>query len=207
MSADSQPIKQQKTRQRQAAYQARNQQPDKDRLSQIICSRLIEQPEYVQAKTVLWYVHCRSEVRTLNTIKQQLNSDKIIAVPFCTHDSQGHRQLGVWRLKNFSELQPGCWEILEPPKERWHDVDKILHPKQLDAIVVPGVAFDQFGGRLGNGAGYYDRLLSEVRSDTVLLAPAYHAQLCDRIVREPHDRSVHKIITEQQTWVCSSDSD
>ncbi len=206
MTQDFQNLKQQKALQRQAAYQTRNQQPDKNALSQIICERLIEQTEYRQAECVLWYVHCRSEVRTFNTIKQQLQSGKSIAVPFCTHDSQGQRQLGLWRLENLSELKPGCWGILEPPQDRWNDPNKVLQPNHLDAIVVPGVAFDRNGGRLGNGAGYYDRLLSEVRPETVLIAPAYHSQLCERIICEPHDRPVNQIITEHQIWRCSTNA-
>jgi 5-formyltetrahydrofolate cyclo-ligase len=61
-----------KQQQRQLAYLARNAQVDKDKISATICQRIIELPEYQQAETVLWYVHCRSEVRTLSALNREL---------------------------------------------------------------------------------------------------------------------------------------
>jgi len=158
-----------KHQQRQQAYVLRNAQPDKDELSISICQQFSQQPAYQQASTLLVYLHCRSEVRTFAFVKTQLKSGKKIVIPYCTHDEHGNNKLGLWRLDNLDELIAGTWGILEPPKEQWSNPLKRVNPQQLDLIMVPGVAFTQQGARLGNGAGYYDRLLNQVREDCVYL--------------------------------------
>ena len=185
---------------RRLAYAARNAQPDKDALSREICQRFVNQPCYQKAQTVLWYVHCRSEVRTLPALAQQLASDKRIVVPYCTIDDSGERCLGLWRLEAISELQPGMWDILEPPRERWLEPARQVKPQELDVVMVPGVAFDKRGGRLGNGAGYYDRLLQQVRSDTVLAGVCYQSQIIPFMPMESHDVAMDIVITEQAIY-------
>ena len=68
--------------------------------------------------------------------------------------------------------------------------------QELDLIMVPGVAFARDGGRLGNGAGYYDRLLKSVRADAVLAGVCYQSQLFDDVVMDKHDVYMDKVITE-----------
>ena len=189
-----------KAEQRQIAYAARNAQLDKDVVSAEICRRVVEQPWYQAARTVMWYLHCRSEVRTLPFVAAELNSGKHIVVPYCTVDAEGRKQLGLWHLETLDELRPGMWNILEPPRQRWVEPAKQFRPEKLDVVIVPGVAFDRQGGRLGNGAGYYDRLLPKVRPDTVLAAVCYEAQLLPRIAMEAHDVFMDFVITEQAIY-------
>lgn len=189
-----------KAGQRQIAYAARNAQLDKDAVSAEICRRVVEQPWYQAARTIMWYLHCRSEVHTLFTVATELNTGKRIVVPYCTVDTEGRKQLGLWHLESIDELQPGMWNILEPPRQRWLEPAKQIRPDELDAIIVPGVAFDTQGGRLGNGAGYYDRLLQKVRADTVLAAVCYEAQLLPVIAMEAHDMFMDYVITEQAIY-------
>lgn len=189
-----------KASQRQMAYAARNAQHDKALLSEEICGRVIVQPWYQAANTVMWYLHCRSEVRTLPTVVKQLTGDKRIVVPYCTVDAAGHKQLGLWHLQSIDELQPGMWNILEPPRERWQEPNRLIQSAELDVVIVPGVAFDRQGGRLGNGAGYYDRLLHKVRSDAVLVAVCYESQLLPAIVMANHDVTMDWVITEQAIY-------
>lgn len=185
-----------KQQQRKIAYAARDAQPEKDAISAEICRRLLEQPWYQKAETVLWYVHCRSEVRTLPALRQQLASDKRIVVPYCTLEN-GDKALGLWHLKSLDELQAGMWNILEPPHERRLEPDRRIKPRELDAVIVPGVAFDSRGGRLGNGAGYYDRLLRQVRADAVLAGVCYESQTLPHIAMQDHDVYMDVVITER----------
>lgn len=189
-----------KADQRQIAYAARNAQADKDAVSAEICRRVLEQPWYQAARTVMWYLHCRSEVRTLPTVAAELAGGKRIVVPYCTVDAEGQKQLGLWHLQAIDELQPGMWNILEPPGERWLEPAKQVRAKDLDVVIVPGVAFDRHGGRLGNGAGYYDRLLQNVRPDAVLAAVCYEAQLLPQVAMERHDIYMDRVITEQAIY-------
>lgn len=197
-----------KQQQRRLAYDTRNNQIDKNELSQEICARFVSLDEYRDAETVMWYVHCRSEVRTIPTLREQLKTDKKHVVPYCTVDADGANCLGLWRLAAIDELRPGTWGILEPPQERWHEPDKAVNYTEPDIILVPGVAFDRSGGRLGNGAGYYDRLLEKVRADTILVGACYESQLFEQVVIEEHDIYMDRIITEQSVYcgkgrVCS----
>lgn len=189
-----------KNQQRRKALDARNGQADKDAASEIICSRFIGHPAYQSAKTVMWYSHCRSEVRTQAALLRELATDKRIVIPYCTKDTQGHNILGLWRLEDFAELLPGTWGILEPPKPRWGESGKEIATEQLDCIMVPGVAFDRNGGRLGNGAGYYDRLLKDVRTDTVLIGVCFESQLVEQVVVEAHDVTMDFVITEKKLY-------
>lgn len=189
-----------KHQQRQSAYSARNAQPDKDNLSQQICQAVLNHPAYQAAKTVMWYLHCRSEVRTLQTVVAELKGDKKIVIPYCTKDLQGQNKLGLWWLKDLSELVHGTWDIMEPPKSEWDKTGKEIAPSALDFIIVPGVAFTRNGARLGNGAGYYDRLLSQVRTDTVLAAVSYESQLFEQISMAAHDVFMDFVITEKMIY-------
>ncbi|MGZ4960056.1 MAG: 5-formyltetrahydrofolate cyclo-ligase [Methylomonas sp.] len=185
---------------RQTAYAARNAQIGKDSLSVEICERFMVQLWYQAADTVLWYVHCRSEVRTLPALNDALCTGKRIVVPYCTIDCKGEKQLGLWQLKAIDELQPGMWNILEPPRGRWSESARQVAVEELDVVMVPGVAFDKQGGRLGNGAGYYDRLLRKARADAVLAAVCYESQLFSAIPMETHDMLMDFVITEQAIY-------
>ena len=185
---------------RRQAYDVRNAQVEKDRYSQEICRKFVSSDAYQQAETVMWYVHCRSEVRTVPALIQALGGDKQLVIPFCTKDKQGNNDLGLWLLQDMSELISGTWGIMEPPRDRWGDKDRMVSPDALDLIMVPGVGFDPQGGRLGNGAGYYDRLLNKVRADTILSAVCYQGQLFPKIPMETHDVYMDYVFTEFKTY-------
>jgi 5-formyltetrahydrofolate cyclo-ligase len=189
-----------KAEQRLLAYSARNAQLDKDNLSRQICQTVLNIPAYKNASTVMWYLHCRSEVKTLQTVTIELKTDRKIVVPYCTKDAQGQNKLGLWWLEDLSELVSGTWGILEAPSSRWGEIGKEINPTQLDFIVVPGVAFDRQGGRLGNGAGYYDRLLHQVRKDAVLAGVCYESQLLEQVHTTEHDVLMNFVVTEQTIY-------
>jgi 5-formyltetrahydrofolate cyclo-ligase len=189
-----------KAQQRRAAYAARDRQTGREALSEHICARLIAQPDYRAASTVMWYIGCKSEVGTLPAIRRELGGRKRIVIPYCTQDEHGQRKLGLWHLKDFSELAPGTWNIPEPPETRRGEVGTEVPPFELDLIIVPGVAFDRSGGRLGNGAGYYDRLLGRVRHETLLYGICFESQLFERIETEAHDIPMDFVITEKNVY-------
>ncbi len=184
---------------RNKAYTARNAQTEKKETSEIICQQLERLPAFSNAETIMCYLHCRSEVRTLNFVKRLLESgEKNVVIPYCTKDEKGDNRLGLWHLQDLAELVKGMWGILEPPKDRWNETAKNIDAALLDLIVVPGVAFSRDGARLGNGAGYYDRLLAEVRNDCVLIGIAYEAQLFDEVPMDEHDVYMDFVLTEKQ---------
>ena len=185
---------------RRQAYDARNAQPDKDGVSHLAMRRFMELPEYQAAQTVMWYLDCRSELRTRHDLPAALAGDKRIVVPYCTVDEEGQNKLGLWHLESMDELVVGKWKILEPPKERWEEPGKVVAPQELDLVMVPGVGFDRDGGRMGNGQGYYDRLLNQVRDDCPLVAVCYESQLFPKLVVSQHDVFMNKVVTESAVY-------
>jgi len=190
-----------KKSQRQLGYAARGLQNIMDETSRVICENFFNQTAYQEASWVMWYLHCRSEVRTLSALTNAMaEHNKQIVIPYCTKDAVGNNKLGLWLLEDFSELVPGMWGILEPPETRWGETGKEIKPEQLDLIMVPGVAFDRSGGRLGNGAGYYDRLLNCVRADTVLTGVCFESQLIPQIIMEDYDVFMDYVISEKAVY-------
>ena len=185
---------------RRAAYDARNAQPDKDEVSRIAVATLLQLPEYQSAQTVLWYLDCRSELRTRHALPDILSSGKRIVVPYCTVDEAGANKLGLWWLESLDELVVGKWNILEPPAARWGEPGKEIAPRELDLVVVPGVGFSRDGGRMGNGQGYYDRLLEHVREDCPLVGLCYECQLFDELIVSAHDVFMDQVVTERAVY-------
>jgi 5-formyltetrahydrofolate cyclo-ligase len=185
---------------RETAWSARDAEADKDTKSTLICKAFTSLPAFQNAGTILLYLSCRSEVRTHGLVQTALGGGKRIVIPYCTADQAGRNKLGLWRLDSLNELVPGMWNILEPPKSRRGESGKEIDPRALDLIMVPGVAFDASGGRLGNGQGYYDRLLAEVRPDCELIGVGFESQIFDEIPMGRFDVCLDGIITEQRFY-------
>jgi 5-formyltetrahydrofolate cyclo-ligase len=193
--ADADDFQQRKARIREQAHANRNQQADKDALSQRICETFMALPEYAAARTVLFYLDVRSEVRTRHTLPAALQTGKRIVVPYCVKD-----ELELFLLTSPDELAVGMYKILEPRPELRVLPEKRVAPAELDLIMVPGVAFDRRGARMGHGFGYYDRLLQHARPDAPLVALAFECQLFPEVPTQPHDVFMDKIITEQAVY-------
>jgi len=180
---------------REQAHANRNAQPDKDPLSQKICETFAGLPEYQAARTVMFYVDVRSEVRTRNYLATALTHGKKIVVPYCVDG-----ELELFHLANMEELSIGMYKILEPKVELRNVASKKTPVEELDLIMVPGVAFDRTGARMGHGFGYYDKLLQHARKDAPLVALAFECQLFPEIPTQSHDIFMDKIITEKEVY-------
>jgi 5-formyltetrahydrofolate cyclo-ligase len=181
---------------RDQAHANRNAQENKDELSVEICTKFEALPEYVRAKTVMYYIDVRSEVRTRQALPGALKSGKKIVIPWC--NAQG--ELELFHLENMEELAVGMYKILEPKEELRHLPAKQVAATDLDLIMVPGVAFDRTGARMGHGKGYYDKLLQHARFDAPLVALAFECQLFPEIPTAPHDIFMDMIITERAIY-------
>lgn len=180
---------------RKQAHENRKNQLDKDAVSQRIVDRFCDLPEYHAAKTVMFYVDVRDEVRTRQALPQALQSGKRIVVPYCVDG-----ELELFWLEDMNELELGMYKILEPKAELRTVASKRLQPEDLDLVMVPGVAFDRNGGRTGHGKGYYDKLLQHARADAPLIALAFECQMFEKIPAEDHDIYMDKVVTEDAVY-------
>lgn len=188
-------LQQQKQALREQAHANRNAQPDKDPLSRQICEKFVALPEYQAGRTVLFYLDVRAEVRTRHYLPTALEHAKRIVVPYCVDG-----ELELFHLESMEELAVGMYKILEPQIELRTVESKRVAVEDLDLVMVPGVAFDRRGGRMGHGKGYYDKLLEHARADTPLVALAFECQVFPEVPMQAHDVFMDKIITEQGVY-------
>lgn len=188
-------VDEQKATLRKQAHENRNAQEDKDELSRRICETFVELPEYAAAKTVMYYVDVRAEVRTRHELPRAIDGDKRIVVPYCVDG-----ELELFLLESMDELETGMYKILEPSVDLRDVPEKKIPVEELDLVMVPGVAFDARGARMGHGKGYYDKLLENARPDTPLVALAFECQMFPEIPVREHDVFMDKVITEQQVY-------
>jgi len=181
---------------REQAHANRNKQENKDELSRQIVAKFIAMPEYARSATVMFYIDVRAEVRTRHSLPEALQSGKKIVVPWCNEAGE----LELFHLTNMDELAIGMYKILEPKPELRQLPEKQVLPEDLDVVMVPGVAFDRRGGRMGHGKGYYDKLLQHARPDTPLVALAFECQMFPEIPVAPHDIFMDRIITEASVY-------
>ena len=180
---------------REKAHADRNAQPDKDELSRSICQKVVESPAYRSARTVLYYVDVRSEVRTRHSLPDALGHGKKIVVPYCVAG-----ELELFHLEGMDELALGMYRILEPRAELRVLPEKRVDVRELDFVLVPGVAFTRDGARMGHGFGYYDKLLGHARPDAPLVALAFECQLFADLPTESHDIFMDEVVTEKAVY-------
>lgn len=181
---------------RKLAFANRRNQEDKDAISRRIMATFMQQPEYQQANTVMFYVDVRAEVRTRHDLPDALASGKKIVVPWCNADGE----LELFHLESMEELEIGMYKILEPREELRGLESKQVEITELDLIMVPGVGFDSKGGRTGMGKGYYDKCLQHARPDATLTAVCFDCQIFEEIPVQQHDIYMDKVITESTVF-------
>jgi 5-formyltetrahydrofolate cyclo-ligase len=140
-------------------------------------------PQWQSAKKVLVYVSKNDEVDTHQLTKDCITSDKTVYVP-----KVSGKTLSICPIKAWEQLEPGAFGILEPC-----EVLDPAHPEEIDLILVPGLAFDQTGHRIGYGRGFYDSLLKSTKGLKVGLA--FEEQIVEEIPAEPHDIPLDLIIS------------
>ena len=160
--------------------------------SKEIKERLFSLNEFKEAETVLFYISYNSEVFTHDMILESFYKKNII-VPISNKEDCS---LTLSHLKSWEELNIGSYGILEPRIEKIRKTDI----NDIDLIIVPGVAFDLKGNRLGHGKGYYDRLLKNLNAPITALA--FEFQIIENVTTYKHDKPVDMIVTEDRIIKC-----
>jgi 5-formyltetrahydrofolate cyclo-ligase len=163
--------------------------------SLLIKESLFRLPEFLAARSVMFYVSFRSEVETHAMIREALASGKMVVVPIT---DMKDRRLVLSRLEDFdTDLAPGTWGILEPKQEKIRPVSC----RDVDLVIAPGAVFSEKGWRVGYGGGFYDRLLKDYNNCVVALA--FEMQILNDVPFMPErDIPVDYIITEKRVIDC-----
>jgi 5-formyltetrahydrofolate cyclo-ligase len=161
----------------------------------LIQQRVISLPTFKSAKVIGAYYPKGSEVSTLNILSKVLEGQKILALPATLGD-----KIFFYKISNMKDLedQPilNKFGIKEPSPSPAELIDDI------DMIIVPGIAFDRNGYRLGYGRGYYDRYLQDKKC-VFSLGLAFEIQLLDNnLPRERFDQKVNAVATEEKIMLC-----
>lgn len=167
---------------------------DREAWSRRIEERLAELDVWRNANVVHTYVGAvQGEVATRRIVERAFRERKTVVCPRVRWKPRGLDSYAVGSLDKLVESARGLWE---PDPERADRIDDA----SLDLVLVPGVAFDRRGWRIGFGAGLYDRFLAGLAAPRVALA--FSLQILDSLPVEPHDEPVDWIVTEGETIAC-----
>lgn len=155
-----------------------------------ITRRLLALPAFEAAGAVLSYAGFGSEFDTAGFNAAVVAAGKTLLLPRVDRARRGLRLHRVRDLE--TDLLPGLWGIREPDPARCPETSATA----AELILVPGVAFDAAGGRLGYGGGFYDRLLPGAALTAPSVAAAFEAQVVDAVPMGPLDRRVELLLTE-----------
>lgn len=153
---------------------------------------------YKNAEWIMVYVSFGTEIFTHDLVKKALADGKHVVAPIC--NISDHTVI-LSEIINFpGDLEEGNYGILEVRR----DCLRIVDPKKIDLVMVPGCAFTEIGHRMGFGGGYYDRFLETINDDCITVALIREDFIFEKIPMDPHDKSVQHMVTEKRFFSCPS---
>ena len=154
--------------------------------------RLFDFANFLEAKVALLYTNNSNEVGTKNILTRTHAYNKIIVLPAFNTETFAMTLMKVDALEK--DLTAGPRGIVEPNPDRC----KVVPIERIDIAIIPAVALDEKGGRIGSGEGYYDRLIPELSITTRKVALAFEEQIIPQIPIESHDKHIDIIITDKR---------
>lgn len=168
-------------------HRIRSEQPDVDEAR--IIELILAHPWFKKAQTIMAYCAIPPEIDLAPLMARVLSQKKTLLLPRCeTEGVMTARKIG-----DLSELQIGSYGILEPKSET-----EIFPPDRIELILVPGLAFDERGCRMGRGKGYYDRFLENFRGKAMGIC----RYLVPEVPVERHDKIMDAVVTEHKIILC-----
>ena len=179
-----------KSAERKELRQKRDSLENREKLSDIIADKFLSSDLYSKAEVLLLYYSAGSEVSTEKVFAQALKDNKKVAFPICL-DSNG--VMDFYYVKDSSDIEEGMYGIKAPKKtcEKYTDSKNSL-------CVVPALAFDRCGYRLGYGKGYYDRFLERFSGTSVGFC--FEEMLQDELPRKFFDKKTDYLITDKMIY-------
>lgn len=155
----------------------------------ILKEKLLNNDNYKKSKVIFTYLGFDSEINTKDYINSFLNDGKIVCIP---RTNIKDKYMDAVIIDSLESLVKNKYGILEPSFDL-----KAIDKKKIDLVIMPGLAFDKYGGRLGYGGGYYDKFLATISKDVVKIALAYDFQIVDKIPMESHDIKANFVIVDK----------
>ena len=189
-------IREQKNKLREKYKCIRREMPSdiKRERDEKILSRLLSMSAYKSCDTVLTYVSTAIEVDTIGLINQALQDGKKVAVPKCI---DGTRNMKFYIINSLDDLEPGYFSVMEPVPKRC----TVLKKPGSAFCVVPALAYDRAGYRLGYGKGYYDRFLS-ANKNLIKVGTVYCCCTETKLLHGKFDIPVDVVVTEKYVKNC-----
>ncbi len=170
--------------------------PDREAKNRQILSHLLQLPQVQEADSVYVYASYGTEAGTFELIQACLAMGKQVALPRVLGS-----EMDFYRIESLGDLQPGAYGIPEPMEH----CQKVTPSLLKECMILPGLAFDKAGHRLGYGGGYYDRYLEQYPFDAPCkIALSYESQMIDDIPAEPTDIFVGMVVTEAGVHVAEN---
>lgn len=165
----------------------------RDAYSQLIRKKTIELLDAISARYVHSYLSFRSEVLTRGIIEDLFERNINVAVPILRGES-GNESMHFSLIDHLENIKPGTYGVPEPNSLKEYS------ESDFDAVLLPIVAFDGKGMRLGYGKGYYDRFLASLSPKVRRIGLAFSIQEMDLIPKMSHDQLMNNVITEQSVF-------
>lgn len=159
--------------------------------SAAITQKVLMLPEYIEADHVLLYADYRHEVMTKEIFDDAILRKKKVYFPKCNPE---YGTMEFYQVVSIRQLENGYKGIKEPVANSEYLYHH--HKEENTIVIIPGVAFDMNGYRIGYGKGYYDRYLQDKRQATAV-ALSFAQQLVDDVPHEAYDIRMDKIVTEE----------
>ncbi|MGN1481613.1 5-formyltetrahydrofolate cyclo-ligase [Porcipelethomonas sp.] len=176
-------------------YMRKHMNPDiKKNSDEEIYNNLLTLDVFKKAELILAYMSTNIEINTDKIIEYCLNSSKTVALPRCIENNR----MDFYYYNKKADLEKSAYGIYEP----YPDKNNLLYSYENALCIVPGLAFDKKGYRLGYGGGYYDRFLSE-HKNIITVGLCYQENIKDKLIRNEYDIHVNYIVTEKSMEVCN----
>ena len=157
------------------------------------CRAVIALPEFQAAGVVMIYIALAEELDPAEIAEEAWRRGKIVLAPRVDWKHWKLRRMSPVRIRSLSSgLHRASYGLLEPVAGRSWPVARI------DLVVVPGLAFDPAGNRLGRGAGFYDRFLARPQLRAATCGLTFSEQLCEQVPMNEHDRPVEVVVTDAE---------
>lgn len=160
-----------------------------EKKSAAIREKLENLSEFRSSQKIMAYVSTEEEVDTRELIRDCFAKNQTVYIP-----KVDRNELKIMPVNKWEVLEPGAYSILEPMLNTGEEAD----PMDLDLILVPGIAFDKKGHRIGYGGGFYDKVLK--KTPAIRVGLCFDEQLVDEIPNEPHDVPMNIVITDSKIY-------